>query len=102
VTIDRSADLERRRNAAQLLSTTGAAVAGIGVGALFGEILQPFAVAILVVGLVAHVAGMIGSRRAQRAEGYRRSPLELAFYWLCWALIAILAVYILVQALAAR
>lgn len=85
---------EQRRNAALLLSTTGAAVAGIGLGTLLGQMLQPMAVAILVVGTLAHLIGMFGNRRAQLSTGYRFRWWEVGAYWLCWALIGALGVYL--------
>ena len=81
---------QRQRNAALLLSTTGAAVAGAGLGALFGETLQPIAVLVLAVGIAAHLVGMVRSRGIQRRAGYRYTRWEIAAYWLCWALILML------------
>lgn len=88
---------ERQRNAALLLSTTGAAVAGAGVGALLGERLQWIAVLVLVVGITAHLVGMVGSRRLQQQTGYRHTRWEMAAYWLCWALILLLLVILAAQ-----
>lgn len=85
---------ERQRNAALLLSTIGAAVAGAGAGALLSELVQPVAVLVLLVGIVAHLVGMVGSRRIQRQTGYRASRWEMAAYWLCWALILLLLVVV--------
>ena len=90
----RSGGAEQRRNASLLLSTTGAAVAGIGLGALLGEALRQIALAALVVGVLAHLVGMIGNRRAQLSSGYHFSWWEAGAYWLCWALIAALSVYL--------
>jgi hypothetical protein len=83
-----------QQNPAMLLSTTGAALAGVGIGAVLGELLGDAAVAIALAGLLAHVIGMIGNRRAQRARGYSFSRAELAAYWLCWFLIAIVLAYV--------
>lgn len=93
----RSGEAEQRRNASLLLSTTGAAVAGIGLGALLGEALRPIAVAALVVGVLAHLVGMIGNRRAQLSSGYHFSWCEVGAYWLCWALIAAFSVYLVMS-----
>ncbi len=66
----RSGEADQKQSASLLLSVTGAAVAGIGVGSLLGDALRPIAVAILVVGILAHLVGMIGNRRAQLSTGY--------------------------------
>jgi hypothetical protein len=88
---------EQRRNASLLLSTTGAAVAGIGLGALLGDALRPEAVAILVMGIFAHLVGMIGNRRAQLSTGYHFRWWEVGAYWLCWALIAAFGAYMAIS-----
>lgn len=86
--------VDQRRNASLLLSTTGAVVAGIGFGALLGEALRPIAAAILVLGILAHLIGMFGNRRAQLSTGYHFRWWEVGAYWLCWALIGALGVYL--------
>ena len=52
------------------------------------------AVAILVVGILAHLVGMIGNRRAQLSTGYHFRWWEVGAYWLCWALIATVGLYL--------
>ena len=87
-------DSDRRQNAAMFLSTAGAAIAGAGFGLLFAELLRPYGVAILAVGVVAHLVGMIGKRRSEEATGYVPAAWETAGYWLCWAVIVLLAAFI--------
>ncbi len=84
----------RQQNAAMLLSTTGAALGGVGVGVLLSDFLGGLGIAILLIGLLAHGVGMLGRRRAQRAQGHDYSRAELGAYWLCWVLIAIVLVYV--------
>ena len=91
---------DQKRNAALLLSVTGAAVAGTGAGALLGNALKPIAAAILIVGIAAHLVGMIGNRRAQSSAGYQFKWWEAAAYWLCWALIAAILAYLAMRLLA--
>lgn len=86
--------IDRRQNAAMLLSTTGAAIAGAGFGLLFSRLLQPYGGAVLIVGVVAHLVGMISRRRAQASQGYVRAGWEIASYWICWGLIILLLGYI--------
>lgn len=71
--------IDRRENAAMLLSTTGAAIAGTGFGRLFSRLLQPYGAAILIVGIVAHLVGMVSRRRAQASQEYVRAGWEIAF-----------------------
>lgn len=77
------AGADQKRNAALLLSVTGAAAAGIGVGALLGDALRPTALAFLIVGFLAHLIGMIANRRAQLSKGYPFKWWEVGAYWLC-------------------
>ena len=87
-------DIGRREDDAMLLSTTGAAIAGAGFGLLFSRLLQPYGGAILIVGIVAHLVGMISRRRAEASQGYVRAGWEIASYWICWSLIVLLLGYI--------
>lgn len=80
-------EVETARSAASLLSTTGALVLGIGLGALAGEALGEIAWLLAAVGLVAHAWGMMASRRLQSGRGHRFARWETAGYWLCWLLI---------------
>jgi hypothetical protein len=86
--------VDRWDNAAMLLSTTGAAIAGAGFGLLFSWLLQPYGAAILIVGLVAHLSGMISRRRALASQDYVPAGWEIASYWICWGLIVLLLGYI--------
>jgi hypothetical protein len=88
-----SVALERRRNAAVLLSSVGAGLAGIGLGMMVGSSLIGLKWVILGVGIAVHLAGMVGRRRLQRDQGYQLARWEQAGYWLCWASTAALAAY---------
>lgn len=78
----------RRLKAIDTLSTVGAGMAGIGLGALFPTPLQGAALALLVVGLAAHLGGMTAKHRrdADRPAAW----WEIGLYWGCWALIGAL------------
>lgn len=82
----------RRVKAIHTLSTVGAGVAGIGLGALFAEALQAAAPALLIVGLAAHLVGMTGRRRLDAARP--AAWWETGLYWGCWALIAALGAWL--------
>ena len=89
--------LERSRSALTTLSAVGAALAGAGVGALLGTELKPLAWWIFTIGIIAHLVGMVGVRRVLASAGYRPPAWEVAAYWLCWAAIAAITAYGLVE-----
>src|SRR4051794_2318093 len=82
--------VERRRQALTTLSTVGAAVAGAGIGALLSHALLPVAALLLVVGIVSHLLGMVGSRQLLASTGYRTARWQTIAYWSCWAAIGLL------------
>lgn len=82
-------DAETARNAASLLSTSGALVLGIGLGGLTGGRLGPAAWIVAVAGLAAHLWGMVAARAFQRAQGRQFAPWETWGYRICWLLIAL-------------
>ena len=96
-----SSALERRRNAAILLSSVGAGLAGIGLGMMATTSLTSLKWAALGLGIIVHLAGMVGRRRLQRSQGYQLAAREKAGYWLCWALIAALAAYAAIKSVGA-
>lgn len=81
-----------RAKAMDTLSTVGAGVAGIGLGALLAEALQVTAPALLVVGLAAHLVSMMGRRRLDVVRP--AAWWETVLYWGCWALIAALGAWL--------
>jgi uncharacterized membrane protein HdeD (DUF308 family) len=85
---------ERARSALTSLSTVGAALAGLGLGALMAPTLSGVAAALLVVGVIAHLIGMVGLRRKLFAADYRPPLWQRLAYWLCWAMIAAVLVYL--------
>ena len=84
---------ERRRRALAMLSGIGAALAGLGAGVLLGPQLSTMAWPILAVGATLHLWGMIGTRRLTARSSYALSALDQAGYWICWLLLAGLAIY---------
>ena len=83
----------RARKRADLLSITGAALAGAAVGAWLEALLRPWLLPLLVLGLLIHAVGMASRHRLDRAEG----PIPagwLWFYRLCWVLLAALVLWV--------
>ena len=80
---------DHARNAALTLSTVGALVLGVGLGALMDSAVRPLAWPLAGIGLVAHLSGMVGNRRALRDEGHVFAAWETWSYWICWGLIVL-------------
>jgi hypothetical protein len=83
-----SGDAITRRKAAELLSTVGALVIGIGVGLWLPAVGAPLAAATLVVGVVSHALGMYEKNRIETQAGEAVPEWSRALYWLCWAALA--------------
>lgn len=88
-----------RRKRADLLASAGAALAGLGAGALLGAALAPMAGALLLVGLAAHAVGMVGRHRLDRLAGESPPRWYPLLYWLCWLGMAAVALVLLASAL---
>lgn len=82
----------RARKRADLLSITGAAVAGIAIGAGWGTALAEMAPVLLGLGLAAHAVGMTSRHRIDTLEGGPLPASWRALYLLCWAAIALAAI----------
>ena len=81
----------RARKRADLLSLTGAVVAGMAAGAWFADAIRPMFLPVLIAGVLAHAVGMTALHRLDRQAG----PLPTVWQWLynlCWIVIAALAV----------
>ena len=81
----------RARKRADLLSLTGAVVAGMAVGAWLADAIRPMLLPMLIAGVLAHAVGMTARHRLDRQAG----PLPAVWQWLyigCWIAIAALAV----------
>lgn len=81
----------QRQKLAQLTSSIGAGVLGVGLGALVASPLRGLEVVVIAVGLVLHLWGMIDNHRAER--GTLQPAWATATYWLCWVgLVALVGV----------
>lgn len=72
----------QRQKLAQLTSSIGAGVLGIGIGALVATPLHGLELVVIAVGLVLHLWGMVDNHRAER--GAPQPAWATAAYWLCW------------------
>lgn len=87
----------KRMKRADLASGTGALVLGAGLGALLAPWLASAAVAVLAAGLLLHAWGMLDKHRLERDAG-GMPRWATVMYWLCWALLAVLAAWLLARA----
>lgn len=79
----------RARKRADLLSVTGAAVAGLAAGAWLADAIRPVFLPMLVAGLLAHTVGMGARHRLDRQAG-ALPTLWQWLYILCWIAITAL------------
>jgi hypothetical protein len=81
-----------REKQAELASAAGAGVLGAGLGALFAAHAGRFAPVLIAIGIAMHGWGMLERRRLQ--AGLALPHWANALYWLCWAALAVLGVWI--------
>lgn len=76
---------------ADLLSLSGAAVAGAAVGAWLSEAIRPIGLFVLAAGLVAHAFGMTARHRLDRQSGPLPAVWQM-LYIVCWIALAVVTV----------
>ena len=81
----------------ELASSAGAGILGAGIGVLFVDWLRPGALSLLLIGAVLHGWGMLARRRQERAGGVVLPAWSVALWWLCWAALLGLAIYLVVR-----
>jgi hypothetical protein len=81
---------------AELLSSIGAGVLGAGIALLWANSLMPYAIPILLLGLISHTVGMTQKHGFERQGETTRLWWVEALYWFCWLALAALLVFIIV------
>lgn len=82
---------------AELLGGVGALVLGMGLGLLFSSLLKPYAVPLLIVGLLSHAWGMFDKHRLEASSSLTRLWWADLLYWACWISLLILSAYLVVS-----
>jgi hypothetical protein len=80
-----------------LASTLGVLVLGTGIGAYFSQQLEPFALHLIIAGLVTHSVGMAIKHRIERTihtAGEKIPGWVDIVYWACWLLIIAFIAYL--------
>jgi hypothetical protein len=86
---------------AELASGLGAIVLGAGLALLLPEWLRAYATLLLIAGVIVHGLGMTLKYRLEARDG-PPTWWERALFWLCWACLAGLGIWIAGAALATR
>lgn len=94
----RANDRRDRLKAAELLSSTGALVLGVGLGTALSTYIGSVAVPLLVAGIASHGWGMLQKHRLEAKEDYAPAWWETGLYWGCWAGLAVLLLLIGIKA----
>ena len=92
--IPQSDSVQPRQKLAETTSTVGAGILGGGVALLIAELLRPYAVPLLLLGLAMHAWGMYDKHRLESAIGPTRVWWAEVLYWGCLAALIALAVFI--------
>jgi len=79
---------------AELTSGVGALALGVGIGALFANVLHSMAVPITLTGLALHSVGMWDKHRLEAQAVAAAPPWARPAYWICWTMLAALIVAI--------
>ena len=89
----RNTSFDSRLKIAELTSSIGAGVLGLGLGAYFGDHLKSFSIPIIAVGILSHAVGMFDKHRLESQANSVSMFWTKFLYWICWASMAGLIVY---------
>ena len=86
-----------RLKLAELTSSVGALVLGIGLGALVPQWFSRSAGLIVIAGVATHAFGMWDKHRLEAQRNDETGRWVIALYWACWLLLAGVIVFLLVE-----
>jgi hypothetical protein len=81
----------------ELLSSFGAGILGGGIALLLANLLTPYAIPILFLGLMSHAVGMSQKHSLEQHSEAIRVWWAEVLYWLCWLALAALLVWIVIR-----
>lgn len=79
----------------ELLGGLGAGILGAGIALVFVRWLQPYALPMLIVGILAHGWAMLARNRLERQTNVAVPTWEKVAAWICWLMIAGLIIYVI-------
>ncbi len=82
---------------AELLSSLGAGILGAGIALLLLRLLAPYAIPILLLGLISHSVGMSRKHKFERQGASARIWWAEALYWFCWIALAALLIFVIIR-----
>ena len=87
-------ELARRVRLAELASSLGAGILGLGIGVRAASYLSGLGLLIVGVGLFLHAWGMADRQRMEARPGAPRIWWSTLMYWLCWISLVGLAAFV--------
>ena len=87
----------RRLRLAELTSSLGAGILGLGIGVLAGEYLDGTGLPVLILGLVLHAWGMTDKHRLEASSLVPDVWWSTVLYWICWVLLGALVAYVFLR-----
>lgn len=85
---------QKRLKKLELLGGLGAGILGVGIGLVLVRWLQPYALPILIIGILSHGWAMWAKKRIERQDNLAEPPWVVAAEWICWLMIAGLLIYV--------
>lgn len=86
-----------RLKLAEVTSSVGALVLGVGIGAIMSQRIAGAGTAVAVVGAMLHAIGMWDKHRIESRVVAVKLWWVTALYWICWLLLAIGAVVLVMS-----
>ena len=97
--ITREARDMRRIRLAELTSSMGAGVLGLGIGVVAAQHLKSVGWLLLFVGVLVHGWGMLDKHRLETGAGMPDVWWSTVLCWICWLVLEALVVYVVVRAI---
>jgi hypothetical protein len=90
-------DQRARYKRAELAGGVGAGALGMGLGVVLAPYLRRAGLLLISVGAALHAIGMWDKHRLEQSVGGQPLWWEAALYWLCWAMLGGIVLYVLLR-----